>query len=144
MVQRDQFPDDVVDIEQYKQLLAALENADAVTIDGTITSSEAFGKSEFNQVVSVAPNTSETIINYAPNDGEAVSGISGNGSSDGRFTLKINGTEQVVQLTNQSNPNADYMFPNPIQVSSSDNVTLEVENVGLDSSDYTGMVMIQL
>lgn len=127
------------------------DNEDSLTIDtddgpiditGNIQVTDDLGDSQFDQIFSVAPNTTDTVVTRNVSQDEAVSGFTGNGESDAKWKLYINGDEKASQWTNQANPNADFVFDAAIEVGSGDTVTLEVENIGLNTADYEGAIQV--
>jgi len=127
------------------------DNDDSITIDtddgpidisGAIQVTDDLGDSQFDQLFSLAPNAADTVVTRNVSQDEAVSGFTGNGDSDGKWKLYINGNEKASQWTNQSNPNANFGFDAAIEVSSGDTVRLEVENIGLDTADYEGAIQV--
>lgn len=135
-------------IEDTGESVSVDDNDDSLTIDtdegpiSTTSPGDSYGDTVFGESLSVAPNTSDTVVAYNPSDNEGIGGFTGNGESDGRWMLYINGNEKGSQWTNQAQPNAYLHLDNPIEVDSGDTVELEVENIGLDSADYEAALMI--
>lgn len=142
-----------VDARVLEQLdsLSIDDGGESITIDsddGPIAVQGSFtqdlGDTVFNTQTSVAPNVSSTIVSYTPSSDEAVTGFTGNGESDGRWTLYIDGKEKASSWTNQANPNAKTDFDNPIELPAGVTVRLEIENIGLDTADYDGTIFIRV
>ena len=79
---------------------------------------------------------------HVASPGDRLTSFHGNGLHDGRFFVEVNTETKLSARTNQLEPNAEFVLPQPFMLSDGDEVKLFVET-DEDPNEYTGRLVIE-
>jgi hypothetical protein len=120
-----------------------IEMANQITINGDVLIKQIAGTPEFDETLSVAEQTTDTIVSYSVGSDEAITGYRATGESDGSYELQLNSQRQDTDIGTRGSPLAGGKLPTPLDVSDGDTVEVKVTNVGVGASDYEAAIYVE-
>jgi hypothetical protein len=105
---------------------------------GSVNAEPSPAKNYKGTALGVVKDTVQTLVTVSVSDYQ-LRGFVGHGTSDGYYTLILDGTKIYEDSTNAAKRNASIILPNPEHVSGT--LSLKVLNSGKGTGDFWGVVM---